>query len=280
MRKPVVAITAVVLELLLMTHAVAADGANPSEMADAYITSVMAKQKIPGLSVGVIRNGRLVYSKGYGLANVELNVPAASDSVYDIGSITKDFTATAIMMLVEEQRVHLDDPISKHLKQLPDSWQKVTIRGLLTHTSGITNYLSVPNFAVLALRPTTPDELLRLVADDPLRFQPGDKWEYSNTGYYLLGLVIEHASGESFGEFLRKRILLPVGMTATRVNDLGAVIKGRASGYQLEGGELRNARPWDPSWAGAAGGLISTVPDLARWVAARSRSSLQNPAWN
>ena len=269
MRKPVFLLAALLVELSLIAHAFAADRANPTELTDSFVASIMAKQRIPGLTLGVVRDGRLLYSKGYGLADVELAFPATSDSVYQIASITKDFTATAIMMLVEDGKVRLDDPISTHLKQLPDSWKKITIRQLLTHTSGIRNYLSIPNFGTLALRPTTPDEVLQLVANDPLRFQAGDKWEYSNTGYCLLGLVVEHASSQSYGEFLRKRIFLPLGMAATRINDLARVIPRRASGYQLEGGELRNAPHWDPSWAGAAGGLISTVPDLAKWVAAR-----------
>jgi len=274
MWKPVLAVVALVFGLMLSVHTEMADGANPAEMTDAYVGSALAKQKIPGLSMGVVRDGRLIYAKAYGLSDVELNVPAASDSVYEIGSITKDFTATAIMMLVEEKKVGLDDPISKHLKQLPGVWKNITIRDLLTHTSGIRNYLSVPNFANLALRPTTPDELLRLVGKDPLRFEPGEKWEYSNTGYCILGLLIEQAGGESYAEFLRKRIFLPLGMTATRVNDLARIIPGRAAGYQLENGELRNAPRWDPTCAGAAGALISNVPDLAKWVAAQDSAQV------
>jgi D-alanyl-D-alanine carboxypeptidase len=235
---------------------------------DDYVKRQMQRQHIPGLSLAVVKDGRIIKAKGYGLANLELKVQAKKDTVYEIGSVTKQFTATAIMMLVEEGKVALDDKITKHLSSLPDAWSEVSIRHLLTHTSGIKNYTAAPNYEKLQRSPISSSALLKTVADSPLEFQPGEKWAYSNTGYYLLGRIIEEVSGQSYAEFAKQRIFIPLGMDSTCANNLRTVITNRASGYSWDTGRWRNADYVDMSWPYAAGSLVSTVLDLAKWDAA------------
>ncbi len=195
---------------------------------DDYVLGVIQKRHIPGVSVAIVKNGKLLQAKGYGLANVELSVPATEKTVYQLASVTKQFTATAIMMLVEQGKLGLGDKISKHLPDLPAAWKEVTIRHLLNHTSGIKSYTSVKDFFKTARKDYTHREILDLVAKDPLEFAPGEKWRYCNTGYFLLGMIIEKVSGKTYGEFLDERIFKPLGMTQTRVNDLHAIIPNRA----------------------------------------------------
>lgn len=235
---------------------------------DDFIELQMRKQHIPGLALAIVRDGKLVKAKGYGLASLELNVPVLRKTAFELGSITKQFTAMAIMMLVEEGKVRLDERITTYLSGLPDAWRNVTVRHLLTHTSGIKSYTEVHRFDRITLADTSPEEVIQTVADYPLKFQPGEKWEYSNTGYYLLGLIVEKASGKPYATFLQERIFGPLGMNRTRLNDLKAVIPDRSSGYSWRGSGYRNATAISMTWPYAAGALLSTVEDLAKWDAA------------
>ncbi|MBX6316085.1 MAG: beta-lactamase family protein [Isosphaeraceae bacterium] len=235
---------------------------------DDYVAARMKALRVPGLSLAVIRNGQVVKAKGYGLANVELSAPATEETVYEIGSVTKTFTATAVMMLVEEGKLGLDDPITQILPDLPAAWKDIKVRHLLTHTSGIKSYTAVGDFFKLARNDHTPDEILKLVSGRPLDFPAGEKWLYNNTGYYLLGLIVEKASGQRLAGFLAERIFKPLGMDKTRPNNPSEIIPHRASGYGEMLGVRFNREPLRPSAAGAAGFLISTVGDLAKWDAA------------
>jgi len=227
----------------------------------------MRTRQIPGLSLAVVKSGRIIKAKGYGLASVELNVPATEGTVYQLASATKSFTATAIMLLVEDGKVNLEDSITKYLSELPESWSRITVRQLLTHTSGIQDYLRAPN--VVWERDYKADEIIKLVAGLPLSFQPGERWEYSNTGYVLLAVIIQKVSGNSYDQFLAERVYKPLAMNATRRDDPSAVIRERAAGYQLENKTLRNAEHLNPTlWNNGDGGLLSTVLDLAKWDAA------------
>ncbi len=199
-----------------------------SDAVDAYIEGRMQKRHIPGVSIAIVQDGKVVRLKGYGFANVELSVPATENSVYQLASVTKMFTATAVMMLVEDGKLGLDDKITDRLSDLPPAWKVVTVGQLLSHTSGIKSYTSVRDFHKSARKDYSQREILDLVAKEPLEFAPGEKWSYSNTGYFLLGMLIEKVSGKPYGEFLSERIFKPLGMTQTRVNDLRDVIKGRA----------------------------------------------------
>lgn len=241
---------------------------------DAYVEQVMKKRHIPGVSIAVVKDGKTVMSKGYGLANVELEVPATRDTVYQLASVTKTFTATAVMLLVRDGKLALDDKIAERLPDLPSAWNKVTVRQLLNHTSGIKSYTSVRNFEKTVRKDYTQREILDLVAKAPLEFAPGEKWNYNNTGYFLLGMLIEKSSGKPYGEFMAERIFRPLGMTRTRANDLRAVIRVRAQGYEWDGKKLRNGEYTSPTQPFAAGMLVSTVGDLAKWDAALANHTL------
>lgn len=238
------------------------------EDVDRYVQGFMDKRHVPGVSIAVVQDGKLVLAKGYGLANVELSVEATADTVYQLASVTKTFTATAIMMLARDGKLSLDDKITERLSDLPDAWREVTVRQLLNHTSGIKSYTSVEDFPKMTRKDFTQREILDLVAKDPLEFQPGEKMSYSNTGYFLLGMLIEKAAGKPYGEFMDERIFRPLGMSHTRANDLRAIIPNRADGYSWDGKELRNGEYVSPTQPFAAGMLVSTVGDLAKWDAA------------
>jgi CubicO group peptidase (beta-lactamase class C family) len=234
---------------------------------DAYVAREMTKRHIPGLSLAVVQNGELVLAKGYGMANVELAVPATADTLYQIGSITKPFTATAIMMLVLEGKLALDDPISKHLPNTPDAWKAVTVRHLLNHTSGIKSYTSIADNMQKSRLDRSRDEIIGTVRDLPLEFPPGERWAYNNTGYFLLGLILERVSGKPYAEWLQGRVFGPSGMAATRVNDLAAIVKDRSAGYAWRSGRLWNAEHASMTWPFSAGAIVSSVHDLAKWDA-------------
>ena len=239
-----------------------------ADQVDDYVKAELAKRQVPGASIAVVKDGKIVKAEGYGLANVELSVSATPDTVYQLASVTKQFTAAAIMMLAEDGKLGLADKIHKHLPSLPAAWSDVTVRHLLDHTSGIKSYTSLPDFFKSARKDYTHGELIKLVADAPMDFKPGEKWAYNNTGYFLLGMIIEKTSGKSYGDFLDERIFKPLGMTSTRVNDLRSVIRNRAQGYSLDGGKLINGEYVSPSQPYSAGALVSTVIDMAKWDAA------------
>lgn len=265
----------IVLCLLLIGSAL---GVAQADKVDDYVKAQMEKQHIPGLSLAAVLEGKVVLARGYGLANVELNVRATPDTVYEIGSITKQFTATAIMLLVEEGKIGLDDKISRYLDGTPDAWKDITVRHLLTHTSGIKDYTEVPDVDKLWRNDYTHDAILKLVTGTPLAFQPGEKWAYCNTGYFLLGMIVEKVSGKPYGEFVAERIFKPLGMTATRVNDEHAIIPNRAEGYTWANSALHNADYTSMTWPFAAGVLVSTVTDMAKWDAALYTNRLLKPA--
>jgi CubicO group peptidase (beta-lactamase class C family) len=241
---------------------------------DAYVERVMKSRHIPGVSITVLKGGVIVLAKGYGLANVELAVPATQDTVYQLASVTKTFTATAIMLLIRDDKLTLDDRIAERLPDLPAAWDKVTVRQLLNHTSGIKSYTSVRDFEKTVRKDYARREILDLVAKEPLEFTPGEKWNYSNTGYFLLGMLIEKVAGKPYGEVMDERIFKPLEMTRTRTNDLRAVIRDRAQGYEWDGKELRNGEYTSPTQPFAAGMLVSTVGDLAKWDAALANHTL------
>jgi CubicO group peptidase (beta-lactamase class C family) len=241
---------------------------------DDYVKNQMRRQHVAGLSLAVVKDGRLIKARGYGLANMELNVPATKDSVYNIASIGKQFTATGIMMLVEDGKIGLDDKITNYLAGLPPAWSEITIRQLLTHTSGIKNYSSLPNFGEVSKSPVTTAQLEKILAGYPLDFRPGEKWSYCNTGYHLLAAIIEEVSKRSYQDFLKERIFTPLGMDSTRFYDWQSVITNRSSPYSWRNGKFRNADYLDYSWAFGAGAEASTVLDLAKWDASLDTEKL------
>ena len=239
--------------------------AQSTDAVDTYIHTEMQREKIPGLALLVSRDGAPVLAKGYGLSNVELQVPVKPETVFQSGSVGKQFTATAIMMLVEEGKMKLDDPVTKYLKNAPASWRDVTIRELLSHTAGFTDYPDNFDFR----RDYTEPQLLKIVEGIPLAFPPGTKWSYANLGYLTLGIVIHQVTGEFYGDFLQERIFRPLGMTTTRVMSEADIIPNRASGYRLVKGELKNQEWVSPTLNTTAdGALYFSILDLAKWDAA------------
>lgn len=244
-----------------------------SAKVDDVVRAQLRKQKIPGIGLGVMRDGKIIKATGYGLANVELNVSVKPESIFQTGSVGKQFTATAVMMLVEEGKLGLDDKITKYFPEAPAAWKAVTVRHLLTHTSGIADYggeESTMGKGVINFRQDyTEDDLVRIFSAMPMDFQPGEKWKYSNTGYVILGVLIHRVTGKFYGDFLQERIFHPLGMTSTRIISEVDIIPGRTTGYRLLKGELKNQEWVSPSLNTTAdGALYTNVYDLAKWDAA------------
>jgi CubicO group peptidase (beta-lactamase class C family) len=232
---------------------------------DAYIKSEMQKQQIPGVAVGIMRNGKMIVAKGYGFANVEHSVPVTPLTIFQSGSMGKQFTATAIMMLVEEGKLSLNDSIAKYFPGAPQTWEKITVRHLLTHTGGMTDYPSDFDFR----RDYTEQEMLERIKLVPLAFQPGEKWSYSNLGYVTLGILINKVSGQFYGDFLRDRVFKPLGMQTARVISEEDIVPHRAAGYRLVRGQLKNQSWVAPSLNTTAdGALYLDLYDMEKWDAA------------
>jgi len=250
--------------LLFSVTAPAQSSGLPSAVSE-YVKTEMLRQHIPGLSLLVVKDGKIVLAEGFGLANVELQVAARPETIYQSGSIGKQFTATAVMMLVEEGKIGLDDPLSKYFKDAPPSWNNVTVRELLSHTAGFGDYPERFDFR----KDWTEDKLLKLVEGIPLAYPPGTKWEYSNFGYLTLGILIHRVTGKFYGDILQERIFHPLEMNATRIISEADLIPNRAAGYRLVQGELKNQEWIAPRINTTAdGSLYFTVLDLAQWDAA------------
>ncbi len=226
-------------------------------------------------TVLVAKGGSILLDKGYGMADLEWNVPNTTDAKFRLGSVTKQFTATAILQLAEQHKLSVQDPACNYFGSCPDTWKKITIHQLLSHTSGIPSYTGFKDFEKPAsLRiPKTPAEILLLSKDKPLDFPPGTDWKYDNSGYIFLGIIIEKVSGEKYADYVKKHIFDPLGMTNTGYDETAVVLPHRASGYQpcLPPGEngagdtLCNSDYIDMSLPYAAGSLYSTVDDLYKW---------------
>jgi CubicO group peptidase (beta-lactamase class C family) len=215
----------------------------------------------------VAYKGKVIFKKGFGLANMEWDIPNAADTKHRLGSITKQFTAMLILQLAAEGTVDLHTPITKYLPDYPsDNGDRVSIHHLLTHTSGIPNYTAFPGFFQEKSRnPYTPKEFVKEFWDLPLEFEPGTKFNYSNSAYFLLGVIIEELTGNSYQEELQKRILDPLGMKSSGYDLSGPILKNRASGYDKNGRLYRNTNYIDMSLPYAAGSMYSTVEDLFLW---------------
>ena len=237
--------------------------------ADVVVAAAMKDQNIPAVSIAIARAGSTLVAKGYGLANVELDVKASPSTVYRIGSLTKQFTAAAVMRLVEAGKISLDDPIEKYLPDYPVGGRRITIRHLLTHTSGIKSYTGLgPKFWDTSRLDYSHEKLMALFKDEPPDFQPGEKYLYNNSGYYLLGVIIEKVSFESYGSHVKKTLFDPLGLSSTVYCDNEPVVKQRAAGYQVSLGVVQNAAPLSMKAPFSAGALCSSVTDLVAWTSA------------
>jgi D-alanyl-D-alanine carboxypeptidase len=257
-----------------------AEGLGPETVPaiDKIVAKELEKKAAASLAVGVVKDGRLVLARGYGYADLENDVPATAETVYRLGSITKQFTAMAVMQLAEQGKLSIDDELTKFLPDYPVQGHKVTVRNLLNHTSGIKSYTSLPNFFKRARQELSRDEMLGMFKDEPFDFDPGTAWRYNNSGYYLLGVIIEKASGERYGEYLWEHIFRPLGMSATRYGDTTPIIRHRAQGYRPGLFGLENDSPISMSAPGAAGALVSSVLDLIKWHQALEAGALISAA--
>ena len=267
--RPIIRIAALACMCVLALSYASAQNAAPSAAeirtkVDDYVRAAMAVHSFSG-SILVAQKGQPIVSKGFGMANIELAVPNTPQTVFRLGSVTKQFTAMAIMILQERGKLRVNDPACQYLPECPAAWQPLTIRHLLTHTAGITNYTNFPDFGRAAVLPTTSAELVGKLTDKPLEFAPGDKFAYSNSGYYLLGLIIERASGKSYADFLQEAVFTPLAMTQTGYDNPSRILKNRAAGYARQAGAIVNAAYMDMTLPYAAGGLYSTTEDLLRW---------------
>lgn len=242
----------------------------------------MKAEQIPGLSYAVVRNGIIVDSGAYGFANVELKAPVTSHTLFNIGSIGKTFTSTAIMLLQKDGKLFLDDPITKYLDSLPETWSKITIRHLLSHTSGIRDY--TPDFPGYPLIPVdrkqeiTEARYIHMASELPLNFQPGERWAYSNSNFVLLGFIIHKLANKPTGDFINERIFGPAGMKETRYTNVRNIIPNRATGYLLDednDNKLINGN-YISNFYSTMGdmGILTTATDLARWSIAQDKAMI------
>lgn len=239
---------------------------------DEYIETQMRRQKIPGLSIAILKDGKLIKARGYGLANIETNTPATENTVYKIASVSKQFIAAGIMLLAQDGKLNLDDSIGKYFADAPETWKAITVRHLLSHTSGLLR--DVPDFDPLKVLPDR--DAIKTAYASPPQFAPGAKWQYSNVGYYALAEIIATVTGKSWPEFINERVFLPAGMARTRTTTISDIVPDRASGYSLTGKGQQNAEVWlalRPS-----GAFISTVNDLAKWDAVLNSDTILGPA--
>ena len=225
----------------------------------------MLAHQIPGVSLAVLRRGKIVLLKCYGLANVEHQVPVKPATIFQSGSIGKQFTAAAVMLLVQENRLSLADKISKYFPDSPTAWKDITVWNLLTHTSGLGDYPSEIDLR----RDYTEEQLFESFKKAPLDFVAGSNWNYSNVGYVILGMLIRKVTGKYYGDFLQERFFKPLGMTTARVISEADIVPNRAAGYRLVNGQLKNQAWVSPSTNSTAdGSLYFSILDLAKWDAA------------
>lgn len=222
----------------------------------------------------VSKGGRIIYHNAFGLANLELNTPMAKDMVFEIGSITKQFTAIAILMLKEQGKLDLEDDIKKYLPNYPSQGKTITIHNLLNHTSGIKNYVTLKEWFPLIRKDFTPKNFIDFFKEEPLNFNPGDKWEYSNSGYYILGHIIEKISGQSYGDFIESKIFKPLEMENSYYANHSKLINKRALGYSKQDNSIINANYVSYSHLYSAGALMSTTEDLFKWNQALVENTL------
>jgi CubicO group peptidase (beta-lactamase class C family) len=246
---------------------------------DKYVTAEMGRERIPGTAIGIYRRGQVLLAKGYGLADVELNVQVKPETIFQSGSVGKQFVSAAVMMLVEEGKVGLDDSIVKYFPNAPATWKPILVKNLFSHTSGLAEYESDertgPKGPFYMRLDFTEDELVEKTEALPIEFAPGEKWDYRNTNYLLLGIMIHKVTGKFYADYLADRIFKPLGMTSTRLISDADIIPNRSSGYELHDEKLQNQGWVSPTFNSTAdGALYFNVLDLAKWDEALYGTSL------
>jgi CubicO group peptidase (beta-lactamase class C family) len=232
----------------------------------------------PGAAVLVQKDGQVVLRKGYGMANLELGIPVTPENVFEVGSVTKQFTAAAILLLQERGQLRVEDPITKYLPDYPTHGQTITIENLLTHTSGIPSYTGLPEWYPHIREDLKPADVAALFKDKPLEFTPGERWAYDNSGFFLLGMIVEKVSGKTYEQFVEEEIFHKLGMTHSRYGHSEEIVPLRASGYSKDDQGFRNTAFISMTQPYAAGALMSTVDDLAIWARALQGETLLKKA--
>ncbi|HAU0349436.1 TPA: serine hydrolase [Legionella pneumophila] len=240
------------------------------------VQSYVADKQFMG-SILVMQKGRELLNKGYGYANLEWQIPNTPTTKFRIGSITKQFTAAAILLLVDKGKLTLSDTIKKHIPDTPSAWDTITIQNLLTHVSGIPNYTGFPEFVSMMTSKQTPEQLIERFRNKPLDFHPGSSYMYNNSGYVLLGYLIEIISNQSYQEFVVNNLFKPLSMNDSGYDSHSAILLQRASGYTLGSNGFLNADYIDMSIPYAAGSLYSTTKDLSKWVKALFGGKVLSP---
>ena len=233
---------------------------------DAQMERVFRMQKLPSLAYAIVEDGKIRHQRVWGDANLETTAKANTETVYEIGSMSKQFTAAAILLLQEDGKLKLDDTLEQHLPKCPELWKSITIRQALSHTAGLKEYLAT--FSAIRTETLRSDDMIAKMATMPLDFEPGTAWSYSNLGYLVATLIVERHAGKKLDEFLKERIFTPLKMDNTSSSQPDKVIANRARGYTFTGKEYRNAPIINPSLASGAGYLLSTLGDIAKWEAA------------
>jgi len=256
------------------------------ERVDGFVRDEMHRERVPGVAIGIVSKGELIAAKGYGDANVELGVPVTPETIFQSGSVGKQFTAVAVMLQVEDGRLALDDSVTRYFPDAPASWRPITIRHLLTHTSGIPDYTESlaerSSQGIDFRRDYTEEELSKAAFSLPLEFEPGTRWSYSNTGYLLLGVIIHKVSGQFYGDVLKERVFTPLGMKTARIISEADIVPNRAAGYRLVNGELKNQEWVAPTLNTTAdGALYLSMLDFIAWDRGlRTQAILKRDSWS
>lgn len=264
--------------LLLFLLSLSRASSQDTAAIDRVVEAEMSRQKVPGVAVAVIRKGQPVIAKGYGLANVEHNVPVTRDTIFQSGSVGKQFTSAAAMLLVEDGKIAVTDPVTKYFPDAPDHWKRILVRHLLTHTSGLPDYTAG---MVDYRRDYSEEDLLKFAYGLKLEFEPGSRWNYSNTGYIVLGFLIRKASGQFYGDVLKERVFAPIGMKTARIISEEDIVPHRADGYRLVRNELKHQQWVSPKLNTTAdGSLYLSLNDMIAWDAAlRGQQLLKPESW-
>jgi CubicO group peptidase (beta-lactamase class C family) len=239
-------------------------GSAVEKQVDSVVQSEMLRGKVPGAAIAILRNGQVLFMKAYGLANLELSAPAQTSSVFEIASLTKQFTAAAVLLLAHEGKLQLEDPLTKFLEGAPTSWNGITVRQLLSHTAGLEHRFEKSVDGSLLLDYTT-ESMLASAKAIPSFAPPGERFRYSDLGYFLLGLIIERVQMRTYAEFLSDRFFVPLGMSRTQIQDQSGIVSNRVAGYTITNGKLVNIRRSWQFGLTSHFGVLSTVEDMAKW---------------
>ena len=270
----------VLAAMLTLLGAVA--GIARADQVDTLVAAAMQREQVPGVAVLVMRSGKVLRASGYGLANIEHGVPVKRDTLFQTGSLGKQFTAAAVLMLLERGSLALEDPISKYLPPGPPEWAPITVRQLLDHTSGIHDSEEDGGEVFDLRREYSDDEIIAVAHSYPLNFAPGSQWKYNNMGYVLAGIIVTRRTGAFYGEFLRQQMFRPLGMRTARIISDSDIVPHRAAGYVRAPSGLRNQDFVSASLnATADGSLYLSLDDWSAWIAAMDRGALLSRAsWN